>query len=89
MMKKIIISLVSALLLVSGYVGAAQFTVPDENQWAPVYARTLAHSDSEWVVTYLYRERSCVPDDFDIWGDFFDFSGAAFNCPFLMEGIVV
>jgi len=88
-MKKLIILLLSALLMVSGFVEAAQFTVPDENPWAPVYARTITHPDSEWVVTYLYRERSCVPDDFDIWGDFFDISGAAFNCPFLMDGIVV
>ena len=79
--------------------GQKQLVVPDEDPFAPAYAKVLGPYDgSDWVVAYLYRQRDCIPLNFDIVGQFLDFSPIipprppflkAWDCPFLMEGVSV
>lgn len=89
--RKIAVVTVAALLTIAGAstLAGARFHVPDEDPWAPIYARFLYPDETpQWVVLYLYRERSCVPDDFNLLA-FFDLTFAAWDCPMLLTGTVV
>ena len=74
--------------------GAEHFKIPEESDYAPMYARLpldpatmLPCGDWAWVPIIFYRAPECVPEDFNLHLGF-DAPGA-WSCPFLMEGHMV
>lgn len=62
--------------------------VPDEDPYAPIYARSLhvENPSSTWVPVIFYRSTSCVPTTYDLVA-MFDLS--AWSCPLVVQGHVV
>ena len=61
-------------------------TVPEEDPYAPIYADF--YGNEEWTAVFFYRNPGCVPDDFDLWGVFYDFPDA-FYCDLTVKGFVI
>lgn len=85
LMVTVLIVIVVAMLAGVAYANV-RLVVPDEDPYAPIYADFYGNEDL--VAVFFYRDPGCVPDDFDLWGEFFDFPGA-FYCDLTVKGFVI
>jgi len=81
----ILISMTFLILAGVSYAGA-RYVVPEEDPYAPIYADY--YGNEELVAVFFYRNPDCVPDDFDLWGVFFDPLNA-FGCALTVKGFVI
>ena len=84
----VIIALITIIIpILAGvtYAGV-RLVVPDQDPYAPIYADYYGNED--FVAVFFYRNPSCVPGGFDLWGEFFD-PPDAFGCPLTVKGFVI
>lgn len=81
-----LIAIIIPILAAVTYAGV-RLVVPDEDPYAPIYADF--YGNEEWVAFFFYRDPDCVPDDFDLYFEFFDYSGYAFTCDLTVKGFVI
>jgi hypothetical protein len=78
--RTIVVLMVTILLLIPASAASANVRVPG-GATLPYYARITSYYDYpvEWVAIVFYRPPACVPDNFDLYTEFFDIPGA-FAC---------
>ena len=81
-----LLAIIIPILAAVTYAGV-RLVVPDEDPYAPIYADF--YGNEEWVAFFFYRDPDCVPDDFDLYFEFFDYSGYAFTCDLTVKGFVI